>query len=54
MIVGLSFYQRKEIKDVLGYFRFVLNQHDDDAFQRITIPHHEKTVGRSPQHLRSG
>jgi DNA helicase-2/ATP-dependent DNA helicase PcrA len=31
---GLSFYQRKEIKDLLAYFRLVLNNHDEDALQR--------------------
>ncbi|WP_040396678.1 ATP-dependent helicase, partial [Cesiribacter andamanensis] len=32
---GLSFYQRKEIKDLLGYLRFVVNQQDEQAFRRI-------------------
>jgi len=32
---GLSFYQRKEIKDVIAYFRLVLNPHDEEAFKRI-------------------
>ncbi|MCD8193049.1 MAG: UvrD-helicase domain-containing protein [Tannerellaceae bacterium] len=32
---GLSFYQRKEIKDVIAYFRVVLNPHDEEAFKRI-------------------
>jgi len=32
---GLSFYQRKEIKDLLSYFRLVLNHNDDEAFKRI-------------------
>ncbi len=31
---GLSFYQRKEIKDLLAYFRLVINNHDEDAIQR--------------------
>ncbi len=31
----LSFYQRKEIKDVLAYFRLVVNHADDEAFRRI-------------------
>ena len=31
----LSFYQRKEIKDVLAYFRLVVNPADDEAFKRI-------------------
>lgn len=32
---GLSFYQRKEIKDVLAYFRLVVNHDDEEAFRRI-------------------
>lgn len=32
---GLSFYQRKEIKDVLSYFRLICNPKDDEALQRI-------------------
>ncbi len=32
---GLSFYQRKEIKDILAYFRFVANPDDDEALKRI-------------------
>lgn len=32
---GLSFYQRKEIKDVIAYFRLVLNPNDEEAFKRI-------------------
>ncbi|WP_177764992.1 ATP-dependent helicase [Flavobacterium sp. I3-2] len=32
---GLSFYQRKEIKDVLGYLRMVINPKDEEALVRI-------------------
>lgn len=32
---GLSFYQRKEIKDVIAYFRIVANPKDEEAFKRI-------------------
>ena len=32
---GLSFYQRKEIKDVISYFRLVVNPNDEEAFKRI-------------------
>lgn len=32
---GLSFYQRKEIKDVTAYFRLAVNPHDEEAFKRI-------------------
>jgi len=32
---GLSFYQRKEIKDVIAYIRMVVNPNDEEAFKRI-------------------
>ena len=32
---GTSFYQRKEIKDALGYLRLATNQRDDESFLRI-------------------
>ena len=32
---GLSFYQRKEIKDVLAYLRLLINNDDEEAFKRI-------------------
>ncbi len=32
---GLSFYQRKEIKDIIAYFRLVSNLNDEEAFKRI-------------------
>lgn len=32
---GLSFYQRKEIKDLLSYFRIVINPKDNEALKRI-------------------
>lgn len=32
---GLSFYQRKEIKDVIAYFRLVINPNDEEAFKRV-------------------
>lgn len=35
IIGGLSFYQRKEIKDLLAYMRFVLNHNDEASFRRI-------------------
>ncbi|HKK40776.1 MAG TPA: 3'-5' exonuclease, partial [Bacteroidales bacterium] len=31
---GLSFYERKEIKDILAYFRMVINHNDEEAFKR--------------------
>lgn len=35
VIGGLSFYQRKEIKDLLAYLRFSLNHQDEASFRRI-------------------
>ena len=32
---GLSFYQRKEIKDIIAYFRVVVNPDDEEAIRRI-------------------
>ena len=32
---GLSFYQRKEIKDMVAYFRLISNPNDEEAFKRI-------------------
>lgn len=47
---GTSFYQRKEIKDVLGYLRLVSNRDDNEAFLRIinypTRGIGDTTVGR--------
>lgn len=32
---GLSFYQRKEIKDVISYLRLIINPHDEEALKRV-------------------
>ncbi len=32
---GSSFYDHKEIRDMLGYIRLVINPHDDEAFKRV-------------------
>lgn len=32
---SISFYQRKEIKDLIAYFRIVINHHDDEALLRV-------------------
>lgn len=43
---GLSFYKRKEIKDVLAYFRLVINTKDNEAFNRI-INFPARGIGKS-------
>ena len=35
IVGGLSFYQRKEIKDLLAYLRFLVNSNDEQAMRRI-------------------
>ncbi len=35
LISGLSFYQRKEIKDLVAYLRLVINSNDEEAFKRV-------------------
>ncbi len=32
---GISFYQRKEIKDIIAYFRLSVNPHDEEALKRV-------------------
>ena len=32
---GLSFYQRKEVKDLLGYLRLLVNENDNEALSRV-------------------
>lgn len=46
IIGGLSFYQRKEIKDLMGYFRFVVNHEDEEAFKRI-INYPKRGIGNT-------
>jgi DNA helicase II / ATP-dependent DNA helicase PcrA len=46
VVGGLSFYQRKEIKDVLAYLRYSLNQQDEASFRRI-INYPKRGIGDS-------
>ncbi len=41
---GLSFYKRKEIKDVLAYFRLVINHYDEESLLRI-INYPQRGIG---------
>ena len=41
---GLSFYERKEIKDILAYFRVVINHEDEEALKR-TINYPKRGIG---------
>ncbi|HLU88996.1 MAG TPA: UvrD-helicase domain-containing protein [Cyclobacteriaceae bacterium] len=46
IVGGLSFYQRKEIKDLMAYMRFVINLNDEEAFKRI-INFPKRGIGES-------
>ncbi|MFT6815620.1 MAG: DNA helicase-2/ATP-dependent DNA helicase PcrA [Sphingobacteriales bacterium] len=43
---GLSFYQRKEIKDLIGYFRLAINPNDEQAMKR-TINYPKRGIGKT-------
>lgn len=43
---GLSFYQRKEIKDLIAYLRLTINPNDEEAFKRV-INYPKRGIGDS-------
>ncbi len=43
---GISFYQRKEIKDLLAYFRLAANNHDEEAVKRV-INYPKRAIGKT-------
>ena len=44
---GLSFYQRKEVKDLLAYFRLTVNPNDDESFKRV-VNYPARGIARRP------
>lgn len=45
---GLSFYQRKEVKDLLGYLRLLVNENDNEALSRV-INYPARGIGETTQ-----
>lgn len=45
---GLSFYQRKEIKDLLAYFRLSTNPHDEEALKRV-LNYPKRALGKTTE-----
>ncbi len=43
---GMSFYQRKEIKDLIAYFRLTFNNNDEEAFKRV-INYPARGIGKT-------
>lgn len=53
IIGGIEFYQRKEVKDVLAYFRLLVNPQDDESFLRI-VNYPNRGIGEvAVRHLRN-
>jgi DNA helicase-2/ATP-dependent DNA helicase PcrA len=54
---GLRYFERAEIKDVLGYLRLIANRHDDAAFERVVnMPTRgigDRTLSTVRQHARA-
>ena len=46
---GLSFYERKEIKDLLAYFRMVINHDDEEALKR-SVNYPKRGIGETTLH----
>ena len=46
---GLSFYERKEIKDILSYFRMVINPEDEEALKR-SVNYPKRGIGETTIH----
>ncbi len=46
IVGGVSFYQRKEIKDLMAYLRFTLNPKDEESFKRI-INYPKRGIGNT-------
>ena len=49
---GLSFYERKEIKDILAYFRMVINPEDEEALKR-SVNYPKRGIGDTTVQKRS-
>ncbi|MDH6252710.1 DNA helicase-2/ATP-dependent DNA helicase PcrA [Chryseobacterium sp. H1D6B] len=45
---GLSFYQRKEVKDLIGYLRLLVNENDSEALMRV-INYPTRGIGETTQ-----